>query len=105
MALHQNGQILVAGGIYGGLFVYDLRYPAKPQSKLIGHDTTVKHLEFYRAKEKEQADTKGNRAGSSVSSSANFAEKKVEEPQRVKEVQRAPELVNNFVNIQKPVQL
>ena len=44
VGLHHNGHILVAGGMYGSIFVYDLRYPSKPQSKLIGHETSIKHL-------------------------------------------------------------
>lgn len=34
---HSDGHTLVAGGMYGGLFVYDLRNPHKPKEKLIGH--------------------------------------------------------------------
>jgi len=40
--------------MYGNCFVYDLRNPSKPQNKLAGHDTTIKHLEFFtKGKEKE----------------------------------------------------
>lgn len=44
VGLHSNGHILVAGGVYGNCFVYDLRNHAKPQTKLAGHETTIKHL-------------------------------------------------------------
>ena len=54
VGLHANGHTLVAGGMYGNCFVYDLRNPSKPQNKLAGHDTTIKHLEFFtKSKEKE----------------------------------------------------
>jgi hypothetical protein len=43
---HFNGHTLIAGGMYGGLFVYDLRKPDKPKEKLIGHETTVKYIDF-----------------------------------------------------------
>jgi len=52
VGLHSNGHTLVAGGMYGSCFVYDLRNPSKPQNKLAGHETTIKHLEFFRAKER-----------------------------------------------------
>lgn len=45
---HPNGHTLVAGGMYGGLFVYDLRKLHKPKEKLIGHETAVKCIDFYR---------------------------------------------------------
>lgn len=44
VGLHRNGQMLVAGGMYGSIFVYDLRYPNKTQCKLLGHETSIKHL-------------------------------------------------------------
>lgn len=44
VALHHNGQILIAGGMYGSIYAYDLRYPTKPQNKLIGHETAIKHM-------------------------------------------------------------
>jgi hypothetical protein len=37
VGLHANGYTLVAGGMYGNCFVYDLRNPSKPQIKLAGH--------------------------------------------------------------------
>jgi hypothetical protein len=36
--------MLVAGGMYGSIYVYDLRFPSKAQSKLLGHETSIKHL-------------------------------------------------------------
>ena len=55
VGLHANGHTLVAGGMYGGCFVYDLRNPAKPQNKLAGHEAAIKSLEFFKNKEKEHA--------------------------------------------------
>jgi hypothetical protein len=44
VSLHHNGHILIAGGSYGGLYIYDLKQPTKPQLKLIGHETPIKHI-------------------------------------------------------------
>ena len=55
VGLHSNGHTLVAGGMYGNCFVYDLRNPSKPQIKLAGHEASIKHLEFFtKGKEKEK---------------------------------------------------
>ena len=53
VGLHSNGHTLVAGGMYGSCFVYDLRNPSKPQNKLAGHETTIKSLEFFKPKDKD----------------------------------------------------
>jgi hypothetical protein len=45
---HSDGHTLVAGGMYGGLFVYDLRKPSKPKEKLIGHDSAIKYTVFIK---------------------------------------------------------
>jgi WD40 repeat protein len=39
---HADGHTLIAGGMYGSLFVYDLRKPSTPKEKLIGHDSAIK---------------------------------------------------------------
>jgi len=40
--------------MYGSLFVYDLRKPDKPITKLVGHESSIKSLEFYRPKEAKE---------------------------------------------------
>lgn len=53
VGLHGNGHILAAGGMYGALLLYDLRMPSKVKEKLIGHETGIKQLEFFKSREKE----------------------------------------------------
>jgi hypothetical protein len=68
VGLHANGHTLVAGGMYGNCFVYDLRNPSKPQNKLAGHDSAIRHLEFLtRGKEKEHSSVENRKAPSVVS--------------------------------------
>ena len=45
---HSDGHTLIAGGMYGALFVYDLRKPSKPREKLTGHDSAIKHTLFIK---------------------------------------------------------
>ena len=57
VGLHSNGHTLVAGGMYANIFVYDLRNPSKPMNKLTGHEKTIKHMEFFKGREKEHVHT------------------------------------------------
>lgn len=66
---HSDGHTLVAGGNYGGLFVYDLRKPSKPREKLIGHDSAIKHTVFI--KEYESTSTSMSASRTSKTSSIN----------------------------------
>ena len=46
--MHTDGHTMVAGGMYGGLYIYNLKQPNKYKEKLTGHDTTIKHIELFR---------------------------------------------------------
>jgi WD40 repeat protein len=51
VSFHSDGHTLVAGGMYGGLYVYDLRKPNAPKEKLLGHDSSVKYVDFIKEKD------------------------------------------------------
>lgn len=63
---YSDGHTLLAGGMYGGLFIYDLRKHHKPKERLIGHDTAIKHIEFHCEKEPSRSE---HNIGSRVSRS------------------------------------
>lgn len=48
VSFHSDGHTLVAGGMYGGLYVYDLRKPSAPKEKLLGHESTVRYVDFLK---------------------------------------------------------
>ncbi len=48
VAFHSDGHTLVAGCMYGALYIYDLRKPNVPKEKLLGHDSAVKYVDFVR---------------------------------------------------------
>lgn len=64
---HSDGHTLIAGGMYGALFVYDLRKPAKPREKLTGHDSAIKHTVFIKEYEPSKAPMSNSRASNSSS--------------------------------------
>jgi len=64
---HSDGHTLLAGGNYGGLFVYDLRKPSKPREKLIGHDSAIKHAIFIKEYEPSSSTMSASRASKSSS--------------------------------------
>jgi WD40 repeat protein len=51
VSFHSDGHTLIAGGMYGGLYVYDLRKPNTPKDRLIGHDSAVRYVDFLKEKE------------------------------------------------------
>jgi WD40 repeat protein len=51
VSFHSDGHTLVAGGMYGGLYVYDLRKPNAPKERLLGHESSVKYVDFQKEKD------------------------------------------------------
>lgn len=51
VSFHSDGHTLIAGGMYGGLYVYDLRKPSTPKERLLGHDSAVRYVDFLKEKE------------------------------------------------------
>lgn len=51
VSFHSDGHTLVAGGMYGGLYIYDLRKPNAPREKLLGHESTVRYVDFLKDRE------------------------------------------------------
>ena len=51
---------MVLGGIHGGLFVYDLRMPTEPISRLMGHDSTIKSIDLVHVRENPKENTGGS---------------------------------------------
>lgn len=51
VSFHSDGHTLVAGGSYGGLYIYDLRKPNMPKERLLGHESAVKYVDFSKEKD------------------------------------------------------
>jgi WD40 repeat protein len=51
VSFHSDGHTLAAGGVYGGLYVYDLRRLSEPKERLVGHDSAVSYVDFLKEKE------------------------------------------------------
>ena len=65
---HSDGHTLIAGGMYGALFLYDLRKPSKPREKLTGHDSAIKYTVFIKEYEPSKSNMSNSRASNSSSS-------------------------------------
>lgn len=50
VCFYGDGHTLVMGGMYGGLYVYDLRMTSEPNNKLLGHDSTIKSIDLIHVK-------------------------------------------------------
>ncbi len=73
--LHHEGMNIATGGMYGGLYLYDLRMCTKPKMKFIGHDGQIRCVDFSK-------NAQINKTESETSSLKEISEKgKSNEPQ------------------------